>query len=49
MAAEVFRLRDAPFGAVGMADLGIIRVRENPKYLRLIAEYRLLEAAIPVA
>jgi hypothetical protein len=41
MAAEVFRLRDAPFGAVGMSDLGIIRVRENPKYMRLIADYRL--------
>jgi hypothetical protein len=47
MAAEVFKLRDAPFGAVGMADLGIIRVRENPKYLRLIADYRLYP--VPVA
>jgi hypothetical protein len=48
MAAEVFRLRDAPFGAVGFGEIGIVRVRENPKYMRLIADYRLLEAAVPV-
>jgi hypothetical protein len=46
-AAEVFKLRDAPFGAVGFAELGIIRVRDNPKYLRLISDYRLLP--VPVA
>jgi hypothetical protein len=44
----VFRLRDAPFGAVGFGEIGIVRVRENPKYMRLIADYRLLEAAVPV-
>lgn len=49
MAAEQFKMRDAPFGAIGMADLGIIRVRENPKYLRLINDYRLMEAAVPFA
>ena len=46
-AAEIFKLRDAPFGAVGFAELGIIRVRDNPKYLRLISDYRLLP--VPVA
>jgi hypothetical protein len=47
MAAEVFKLRDAPLGAAGMGDLGIIRVRENPRYQRLIADYRL--TPVPVA
>jgi hypothetical protein len=49
MAAEVFKLRDAPFGATSVADLGIIRVRENPKYQALIRDYRLVEAAVPMA
>jgi hypothetical protein len=46
-AAEQFKLREAPLGAMGWAELGIIRVRENPKYLRLISDYRLVP--IPVA
>lgn len=46
-AAEMFKLRDAPLGALGMADLGIIRVRENPKYQRLICDYRIMP--VPVA
>jgi hypothetical protein len=46
-AAEIFKLREAPFGALGFSDLGIIRVRENPKYLRLISDYRLVP--VPVA
>jgi hypothetical protein len=49
MAAEVFKLREAPFGAVGFAELGIIRVRDNPKYQKLIRGYRLVEAAVPFA
>jgi hypothetical protein len=49
MATEQFALRDVKFGAVGMGDLGIIRVRENPKYQRLISDYRLVEAAAPMA
>jgi hypothetical protein len=47
MAIEIFKLNTAPFGAIGMADLGIIRVRDNPKYQRLINDYRLLP--VPVA
>jgi len=46
-AAEAFKLRDAPFGVAGFGELGLIRVRDNPKYLRLIADYRLLP--VPVA
>jgi hypothetical protein len=46
-AAEVFKLNSAPFGAIGMADLGIIRVRANPKYQALISTYQLYP--VPVA
>lgn len=41
LAAEQFKLKDAPLGsAVGIADLGIIRVRENPQADRLLQPYR---------
>jgi len=46
-AAEIFKLNSAPFGAIGMADLGIIRVRANPKYQALISTYQLMP--VPVA
>jgi len=46
-AAEIFKLNSAPFGAIGMADLGIIRVRANPKYQALISTYQLYP--VPVA
>jgi hypothetical protein len=46
-AAEIFKLNSAPFGAIGMADLGIIRVRANPKYQALISNYQLYP--VPVA
>jgi hypothetical protein len=49
MAAEIFKLKDAPLGAAGVADLGIIRVRENPRYQRLIRPYQLASGKIPVA
>ena len=41
LAVEVFKLKDAPLGAAGVGDLGIIRVRESPRYLSLISPYRL--------
>lgn len=47
MAAEIFKLNAAPFGATNIADLGIIRVRDNPKYRMLIADYQLMP--VPVA
>jgi hypothetical protein len=49
MAAEVFRLKDAPLGAAGVGDLGIIRVRENPRYKALIRHYQRGSAVVPVA
>ena len=38
-AAELFKLVDAPLGVTGMADWGMIRVRDNPKVYSLIAPY----------
>lgn len=39
LAGELFKLRDAPFGATGFGDLGIIRVRENPRVQALLAPF----------
>lgn len=39
LAAELFKLREAPFGAVGFQELGIVRVRENPRVQMLLAPF----------
>ncbi|MFF8768496.1 hypothetical protein ACF07Q_28610 [Nocardiopsis dassonvillei] len=39
-AAELWKLKDAPLGVTGMADWGMIRVRDNPKVYSLVAAYR---------
>jgi hypothetical protein len=43
-AVEVFKY--PAFGAQGMGELGIIRVRENSRYWSLIGHYRLLPVAV---
>ena len=40
LAAELFKLKDAPFGVAGVADIGVVRVRDNPKAMRLLTRYR---------
>ena len=40
VAAETFKLSDAPFGVAGFADWGMIRVRDNPMALSKIGPYR---------
>jgi hypothetical protein len=40
LAVEHFKLKDAPFGASGIADLGIVRIRQNPKARELLQPYR---------
>lgn len=40
MAAELWKLKDAPFGIAGFGDFGPIRVRENPAAAALLARYR---------
>lgn len=40
LAAETFKLKDAPFGVAGFGDLGVIRIRDNPKVAALAGPYR---------
>ena len=40
VAAELAKLKDAPFGVAGFGDLGLIRVRENPKVAALLARFQ---------
>lgn len=39
MAAELFKLKDAPFGVAAFGEYGAIRVRENPKVAALLLPY----------
>jgi hypothetical protein len=41
LAAETFRLKDAPLGVVGFGDFGAIRVRDNPKVSYYTSRYKL--------
>lgn len=45
-AIEIFKMRDAPFGIQGMADFGLIRIRENARVESLLYPYRRLAAVI---
>lgn len=47
LAAEIFKIKDAPFGVAGMSDWGPIRVRDNPKISTMLAPYR--REPVPVA
>jgi len=41
LAADFFKLKDAPFGVVGSADWGLLRVpKQNPVVAQLLAPYR---------
>jgi len=40
LAEELFKLKDAPFGVAGFGDLGVVRIRENPKVAAMIGPYR---------
>lgn len=39
-AADLFRLKDAPFGVAGFGEFGAVRVHDNPKFVALLAPYR---------
>lgn len=39
LAAELFKLRSAPFGVAGFGEYGVVRVRENPKVCALLKPY----------
>lgn len=40
LAAETFKLKDAPFGVAGFGELGLIRIRDNPKVASLAGAYQ---------
>lgn len=40
MAAEIFKLKDAPFGVAGFGEFGVVRVRDNPKAAALLYPLR---------
>jgi hypothetical protein len=39
LAAQFFKMKDAPFGFAGMSDLGIVRVQASPQIYALIQPY----------
>ena len=39
-AIEIFKMRDAPFGIQGMADFGLIRIRDNARTSSLLNPFR---------
>lgn len=40
LAAELLKLKDAPFGVAGFGDFGAVRIRDNPRARSLLAPYR---------
>jgi hypothetical protein len=46
LAAELFRMKDAPLGVVGMADFGVVRVRAHPTVARLAGPYQLMPVLV---
>lgn len=40
LSAELWKMKDAPFGVAGISDFGAIRVRDNPKVAALLAPYQ---------
>lgn len=39
VAAESFKLREAPFGVAGFGEFGVVRIRDNPIVARKLAKY----------
>jgi hypothetical protein len=39
LAAESFKLKDAPFGVAGFGEFGVVRVRDNPKAAKKLYPY----------
>lgn len=40
LAEETFKMKDSPYGIAGMGEFGFVRVRENPKIVSLLKDYR---------
>lgn len=39
LATELFKRKDAPFGVAGISDFGLLRIREDPRVMSLLAPY----------
>lgn len=40
LAEEIFKMKDSPYGIAGFGEFGFVRVRENPKIVSLLMNYR---------
>lgn len=40
LAAELFRLKDAPFGIADFGEAGVVRLRENPRLVKMLLPYQ---------
>ncbi len=40
LAVDLFKLKDAPWGVAGTAELGMVRVQSNPQIMELLNRYR---------
>lgn len=49
VAAELWKLKDAPLGVAGFGEFGVVRVRDNPVAARLLAPFVHPQAALQVA
>lgn len=49
LAADYWKLKDAPFGVAGFGDYGAVRVRQNARAMELLAPYRHGRALVGVA
>lgn len=38
-AADLFKLKDAPFGVAGFGEFGVVRVQANPRVMQLLRRY----------
>lgn len=38
-AADLFRLKDAPFGIAGFGEFGVVRIQANPRVMQLLKRY----------
>lgn len=46
LAAELFKLKDAPFGIAGFGEFGSVRVRDNPKVAKMLMPYQRLPVLV---
>lgn len=40
LAEEIFKMKDSPYGIAGFGEFGFVRVRENPKIVSMLKDYR---------